>query len=121
MCTCICMCTYTHTHTHTHDCVYIYQFHTCVCIYTETEIEMPKRKACFYGVRHGFTPGVYEDWEDCKRQVNNHKFFLHSREGERERNRDRDRDRESLTFTVLSPSIKYNLFTLVRFFCVVCI
>ena len=43
---------------------------------------MPKRKACFYGVRHGFTPGVYEDWEDCKRQVNNHKCFLCQRKRE---------------------------------------
>lgn len=30
---------------------------------------MPKRKHSFYGVGVGNKPGVYEDWEDCKRQV----------------------------------------------------
>eukprot|EP00249_Psilotum_nudum_P008055 c21013_g1_i1 orf=652-1104(-) len=51
----------------------------------EPKAAMVKRK--FYAVRIGVKPGVYEDWEQCKRQVNGYtgnqfKAFLNRSEAE---------------------------------------
>mmetsp|Transcript_7753 Transcript_7753/g.8895 ORF Transcript_7753/g.8895 Transcript_7753/m.8895 type:complete len:338 (+) Transcript_7753:3-1016(+) len=40
---------------------------------TGSQNQMGKKKVKFYAVKRGYTPGIYESWEDCKVQVNGFK------------------------------------------------